>query len=141
MKKAKTKSKKKGKKKTKVEKRYALLSVSDKKGLGKFAKGLKKLGFEIISSGGTAKFLKKAGLRVTPVSKLTNYPHMLDGRVKTLHPVIHGAILADQNNPAHSNSLSSSSSPEESKPPHAHTSLFQFTSRGHTFDVNYHRIV
>lgn len=82
-------------------KQYALLSVSDKKGLGKFAKELKKLGFEIISSGGTAKFLRKAGVRVTEVSKLTKYPHMLDGRVKTLHPVIHGAILADQNNPKH----------------------------------------
>ncbi|MFH1542350.1 MAG: bifunctional phosphoribosylaminoimidazolecarboxamide formyltransferase/IMP cyclohydrolase [bacterium] len=89
--------------KTKIQtnKKYALLSVSDKKGLDKFAKGLKKIGFEIISSGGTAKFLRKKGVKVTEVSKLTKYPHMLDGRVKTLHPVIHGAILADQNNPAH----------------------------------------
>lgn len=85
--------------------RYALLSVSEKKGLDKFAKELKKLGFEIISSGGTAKFLRKAGVKVTEVSKLTKYPHMLDGRVKTLHPVIHGAILADQNNPAHMREL------------------------------------
>jgi phosphoribosylaminoimidazolecarboxamide formyltransferase/IMP cyclohydrolase len=83
------------------EKRYALLSVSNKKGLDKFAKELRKLGFKIISSGGTAKFLRKAGLRVTEVSKLTKYPHMLGGRVKTLHPVIHGAILADQTNPQH----------------------------------------
>src|SRR3989339_156985 len=80
---------------------YALLSVSDKKGLDKFAKGLKELGFELISSGGTAKFLKKAGIKVTEVQKLTKYPHMLDGRVKTLHPIIHGAILADQTNPKH----------------------------------------
>ncbi|MFH1577339.1 MAG: bifunctional phosphoribosylaminoimidazolecarboxamide formyltransferase/IMP cyclohydrolase [Candidatus Margulisiibacteriota bacterium] len=83
------------------EKKYALLSVSDKKGLDKFAKGLRGLGFELISSGGTAKFLRKAGVAVTEVSKLTKYPHMLDGRVKTLHPIIHGGILADQTNPAH----------------------------------------
>ncbi|MFC1510935.1 bifunctional phosphoribosylaminoimidazolecarboxamide formyltransferase/IMP cyclohydrolase [Candidatus Margulisiibacteriota bacterium] len=82
-------------------KRYALLSVSNKKGLDAFARNLRKLGFEIISSGGTAKFLRKAGVRVTEVSKLTKYPHMLDGRVKTLHPVIHGGILADQTNPEH----------------------------------------
>jgi len=82
-------------------KRYALLSASNKKGLDRFAKGLRKLGFELVSSGGTAKFLRKAGVRVTEVSKLTKYPHMLDGRVKTLHPVIHGAILADQTNPKH----------------------------------------
>ncbi|MFC1540796.1 bifunctional phosphoribosylaminoimidazolecarboxamide formyltransferase/IMP cyclohydrolase [Candidatus Margulisiibacteriota bacterium] len=81
--------------------KYALLSVSDKKDLDKFAEGLRGLGFEIISSGGTAKFLRKAGIKVTEVSKLTNYPHMLDGRVKTLHPVIHGGILADQTNPEH----------------------------------------
>lgn len=95
----KAKSPQKGK--VQKEKKYALLSVSDKKGLDKFAKGLRELGFEIISSGGTAKFLQKAGIKVTEVSKLTKYPHMLDGRVKTLHPVIHGAILADQTNPAH----------------------------------------
>ncbi|MFH1361292.1 MAG: bifunctional phosphoribosylaminoimidazolecarboxamide formyltransferase/IMP cyclohydrolase, partial [bacterium] len=86
---------------SKKSKPYALLSVSDKQGLDKFAKGLKELGFELISSGGTAAFLKKAGIKVTEVSKLTKYPHMLDGRVKTLHPIIHGAILADQTNPKH----------------------------------------
>lgn len=110
MKKAKVKAKSKAKgkkakvrKKVKIEKqkRYALLSVSNKKGLDKFAKELKDLGFEIISSGGTAKFLRKAGVKVKEVSKLTKYPHMLDGRVKTLHPIIHGAILADQTNPKH----------------------------------------
>ncbi len=95
------------KKKTAVkkDKNFALLSVSDKKGLDKFAKGLKELGFEIISSGGTAKFLKKAGIKVKEVVELTKYPPMLDGRVKTLHPIIHGAILADQTNPAHMKEL------------------------------------
>lgn len=83
------------------QKRYALLSVSDKRGLDEFAKGLKRLKFEIVSSGGTAKFLRKAGIRVTEVAKLTRYPHMLGGRVKTLHPIIHGGILADKTNPEH----------------------------------------
>lgn len=82
-------------------KKYALISVYDKTGLGAFAKELKKLKFEIISSGGTAKFLRKAGVRVIEVAKLTKYPHMLGGRVKTLHPLIHGGILADRTNKAH----------------------------------------
>lgn len=99
------KKKSSGKRDVRREMRYAFLSVSDKKGLDKFAKGLKELGFEIISSGGTAKFLKKAGIKVTEVSELTKYPHMLGGRVKTLHPIIHGAILADQTNPAHMKEL------------------------------------
>jgi len=89
------------KRKNKKIKRYALLSVSDKKGLARFAKELKKLGFELISSGGTAKFLRKAKVRVTPVEKITKYPHMFSGRVKTLHPIIHGGILADRTNPEH----------------------------------------
>ncbi|MDD5594138.1 MAG: bifunctional phosphoribosylaminoimidazolecarboxamide formyltransferase/IMP cyclohydrolase [Candidatus Margulisbacteria bacterium] len=82
-------------------KRYALISVYDKTGLAPFAKELKELGFEFISSGGTAKFLRKSGVKVTEVSKLTKYPHMFDGRVKTLHPMIHGGILADRTNKAH----------------------------------------
>ena len=72
----------------------ALVSVSDKTGLVKFAKGMKKLGIEIISTGGTAKFLKKAGVKVILVEELTGYPKMLDGRVKSLHPAIHAGILA-----------------------------------------------
>lgn len=65
--------------KSKNQKHFALVSVYDKTGLAPFAKELKTLGFEIISSGGTAKFLRKAGLRVTEVAKLTKYPHMLGG--------------------------------------------------------------
>ncbi|MGB9612705.1 MAG: bifunctional phosphoribosylaminoimidazolecarboxamide formyltransferase/IMP cyclohydrolase, partial [Candidatus Margulisiibacteriota bacterium] len=76
-------------------KHYALVSVSDKAGLVPFIKELKKLNFEIVSSGGTAKFLKKAGVKVTEVVRITKYPHILGGRVKTLHPLIHGGILAD----------------------------------------------
>ncbi|MFA4967570.1 MAG: bifunctional phosphoribosylaminoimidazolecarboxamide formyltransferase/IMP cyclohydrolase [Candidatus Margulisiibacteriota bacterium] len=80
----------------KNQKPLALLSVSNKKGLAPFARALKKMGFDIVSSGGTAKALKKSGVRVTEVSELTKYPSMLGGRVKTLHPIIHGGILANR---------------------------------------------
>ncbi|MBI5698854.1 bifunctional phosphoribosylaminoimidazolecarboxamide formyltransferase/IMP cyclohydrolase [Candidatus Saganbacteria bacterium] len=83
-------------KKKKPQKPLALLSVYDKKGLSQFAKGLLKQGYEIVSSGGTAKALKKAGVKVTEVAKLTKYPSMLGGRVKTLHPLIHGGLLANR---------------------------------------------
>lgn len=72
----------------------ALISVSDKTDLAKFAKGLKKLGVEIVSTGGTARFLKKSGVKVILVEELTGYPKMLDGRVKSLHPTVHAGILA-----------------------------------------------
>jgi phosphoribosylaminoimidazolecarboxamide formyltransferase/IMP cyclohydrolase len=73
--------------------RRALVSVSDKTGLGPFVKGLTELGFEILSTGGTSKFLKDQGVRVIDVSAYTGFPEIMDGRVKTLHPRIHGAIL------------------------------------------------
>ncbi len=79
----------------------ALLSVSDKTGIVDFAKGLSDLGFEIISTGGTAKALKEAGLSVIGVSDITGFPECLDGRVKTLHPKIHAGILAMRSNPEH----------------------------------------
>src|SRR6185503_7494623 len=79
----------------------ALLSVSDKTGLVEFAQGLTRLGWEIISTGGTAKALRAAGLHVKDVSDLTGFPEMLDGRVKTLHPVIHGGLLAKRTDPEH----------------------------------------
>lgn len=72
----------------------ALLSVSDKTGLVEFARGLVALGVEIVSTGGTAKTLQEAGLPVTYVSDVTGFPEILDGRVKTLHPKVHGGILA-----------------------------------------------
>ena len=72
----------------------ALISVSDKKGVVEFARGLNRLGVEIISTGGTAKLLQKEGVPVKAVSEITNFPEMLGGRVKTLHPAIHGAVLA-----------------------------------------------
>jgi phosphoribosylaminoimidazolecarboxamide formyltransferase/IMP cyclohydrolase len=79
----------------------ALISVSDKTGAADFATGLSKLGFEIISTGGTGHLLKEAGIQVTEVSDVTGFPEMMDGRVKTLHPRIHGGILAQRDNPTH----------------------------------------
>ena len=72
----------------------AVISVSDKRGVVEFAKGLVAQGFEIISTGGTYKTLKEAGIEVTYISEVTDFPEILDGRVKTLHPKIHGGILA-----------------------------------------------
>lgn len=79
----------------------ALISVSDKTGVVEFAGALSNLGVEIISTGGTAKSLREAGLNVTEVSEITNFPEMMDGRVKTLHPKIHGAFLALRDNDEH----------------------------------------
>ena len=76
--------------------RRALLSVSDKTGLASFADGLVRAGFELVSTGGTARALREAGLPVTDVAAVTGFPEMLDGRVKTLHPRVHGGILADR---------------------------------------------
>src|SRR5438046_2280982 len=82
--------------------RRALISVSDKTGLAEFATALRKqFGVELISTGGTAKFLRDLGLPVTDVSAVTGFPEMMDGRVKTLHPKIHGALLALRDNPHH----------------------------------------
>lgn len=83
----------------------ALISVSDKTGLVELARPLQALGIELISTGGTAAALQAAGLNVTSVSDLTGYPECLDGRVKTLHPKIHGGILAIRSNPEHMEKL------------------------------------
>jgi phosphoribosylaminoimidazolecarboxamide formyltransferase / IMP cyclohydrolase len=83
----------------------AILSVFDKTGIVDFAKGLCELGVQLISTGGTATALKKAGLDVTEVSDLTGFPECLDGRVKTLHPLIHAGILAMRGNPEHMEQL------------------------------------
>src|SRR3954463_13223569 len=72
----------------------ALLSVSDKTGLLDLARGLATRGFELVSTGGTAAALQRANLAVTAVSDVTGFPEMMDGRVKTLHPLVHGGILA-----------------------------------------------
>src|SRR5688572_6099254 len=79
--------------------RRAILSVSDKTGLIDFGKALAARGFELVSTGGTAKALADAGLPVVNVSDVTGFPEMMDGRVKTLHPKIHGGILARRSHP------------------------------------------
>lgn len=83
----------------------ALVSVSDKSGIVEFVQELGKMGVEIISTGGTAKTLRGAGLKVKDVSEVTGFPEMLDGRVKTLHPKIHGGLLALRDNPEHQKQL------------------------------------
>ncbi len=81
--------------------RRALLSVHDKTGLVEFGQGLVRLGFELVSTGGTARALRGAGLAVTDVAAVTGFPEMLDGRVKTLHPRVHAGILANRGDEAH----------------------------------------
>lgn len=86
-------------------KKRALVSVSDKTGVVDFCKGLVANGFEIISTGGTAKALKEAGLSVIGISEITGFPECLDGRVKTLHPNVHAGLLAMRSNPEHMKQL------------------------------------
>jgi phosphoribosylaminoimidazolecarboxamide formyltransferase/IMP cyclohydrolase len=83
----------------------ALLSVSDKSGLVEFARALAGRGIELISTGGTARALAQAGLQVIDVSELTGFPEMMDGRVKTLHPKVHGGLLAIRDNSEHANAM------------------------------------
>jgi phosphoribosylaminoimidazolecarboxamide formyltransferase/IMP cyclohydrolase len=83
----------------------ALISVSDKTGVVEFARALSGYGIELVSTGGTRAVLDEAGLTVLDVSDLTGFPEMMDGRVKTLHPAVHGGLLAIRGNPAHSEAL------------------------------------
>jgi phosphoribosylaminoimidazolecarboxamide formyltransferase/IMP cyclohydrolase len=83
----------------------ALLSVSDKSGLIEFARALAGHGIDLVSTGGTAKAIAAAGLKVTDVSELTGFPEMMDGRVKTLHPKVHGGLLAIRDNAEHAQSM------------------------------------
>ena len=83
----------------------ALLSVSDKTGIADLGRGLAARGFELVSTGGTAKALLEAGLAVTGVSDLTGFPEMMDGRVKTLHPKVHGGLLAIRDNKDHAEAM------------------------------------
>src|SRR5207237_1347801 len=82
------------------ESKRALLSVSDKAGLPAFARGLTRLGFELYSTGGTMNALEAASIDAQPVSRLTGFPEILDGRVKTLHPAVHAGLLARRDLPA-----------------------------------------
>jgi phosphoribosylaminoimidazolecarboxamide formyltransferase/IMP cyclohydrolase len=88
-----------------VKVKRALISVSDKTGILDFARELNKLGVQIVSTGGTAKLLRDNNIQVKEVSEYTGFPEMLDGRVKTLHPKIHGGLLALRDNPKHMQSL------------------------------------
>ena len=92
-----------------VQIKRALISVSDKSGIVDFATSLANYGVELISTGGTAKELKNAGLSVIDVSSLTGFPEMLDGRVKTLHPAVHGGLLGIRNEPSHIEAMESHS--------------------------------
>lgn len=83
----------------------ALVSVSDKTGLDELAKGLAAAGYELVSTGGSAKAIESAGVAVKKVEDLTGFPEMLDGRVKTLHPGVHGGILAIRSNPTHMDAI------------------------------------
>src|SRR5690606_38835329 len=83
----------------------AILSVSDKRGLVEFARGLAELDWEIVSTGGTARALREAGIAVRDVSEVTSHPEMMDGRVKTLHPAVHAGILARRDNAEHMRAL------------------------------------
>ncbi|HSK30399.1 MAG TPA: bifunctional phosphoribosylaminoimidazolecarboxamide formyltransferase/IMP cyclohydrolase, partial [Candidatus Limnocylindria bacterium] len=79
----------------------ALISVSDKKGIIEFSRALTQMGVEVVSTGGTASLLRDNKVPVKDVSELTSFPEIMDGRVKTLHPKIHGGILALRDNPQH----------------------------------------
>ena len=85
--------------------RRALLSVSDKTGLTEFAAALAKAGVELVSTGGTAKAIHEAGIAVRDVSELTGFPEIMDGRVKTLHPSVHGALLGVRDDPEHAEAM------------------------------------
>jgi len=84
-----------------VEVRRALLSVFDKSGMADFARGLAEAGVELVSTGGTHRLIAEAGLSVREISELTGFPEMMDGRVKTLHPKVHGGLLSVRDNPDH----------------------------------------
>ncbi|MGD9679148.1 MAG: bifunctional phosphoribosylaminoimidazolecarboxamide formyltransferase/IMP cyclohydrolase [Vulcanibacillus sp.] len=88
-----------------TDKRRVLISVSDKKGIIEFAKELRGIGFEIISTGGTSKVLEQAGIQVTSISEITGFPEIMDGRLKTLHPNIFGGLLGIRENQKHMEQL------------------------------------
>jgi phosphoribosylaminoimidazolecarboxamide formyltransferase/IMP cyclohydrolase len=79
----------------------AVISVTDKAGVVDFARSLSRFGVQILSTGGTAKALREGGISVTDISEYTGFPEMLDGRVKTLHPKVHGGLLGMRDNPEH----------------------------------------
>ncbi|MBD3175443.1 MAG: hypothetical protein GF320_09690 [Armatimonadia bacterium] len=89
------------------QERIALISVSDKSGIVELGKAIAELGFRIVSTGGTARALREGGLTVTDVSQLTGFPELMDGRVKTLHPVVHAGLLAVRDSADHMEQIAS----------------------------------
>ena len=85
--------------------KHALVSVTDKTGVADFARGLEKLGFEIISTGGTFKVLRDANIKAKSIEEVTGFPEILDGRVKTLHPKVHGGLLYRRDDNNHVNTI------------------------------------
>ena len=83
----------------------ALISVSDKTGVVEFARGLRELGWQVIATGGTMKLLAESGVEVINISDVTGFPEICDGRVKTLHPKVHGGLLARRDDPNHLKAL------------------------------------
>ena len=83
-----------------------MVSVSDKTGLVPFVEGLVSLGWEIVATGGTQKLLEDSGVKTIGISEVTGFPEILDGRVKTLHPKVHGGLLARRDIPSHMQTLS-----------------------------------
>jgi len=91
--------------KKKIFPKTAIISQSKKNGLKEFANQIQNIGIDIFSTGGTASFLKKNNIKVKSISEITNFPEILDGRVKTLHPKIHAGILANHDNSSHNDTL------------------------------------
>lgn len=85
----------------------AIFSVTDKSGVAEFAKAVSQMGVEVISTGGTAGVLRENGIPVTDISDYTGFPEILDGRVKTLHPKVHGGLLGRRDNPEHATTMAS----------------------------------
>ena len=86
-------------------KKRALLSVSDKSGILEFAQELERMNYEILSTGGTKRFLEDNGVAITAVDEITKFPEILGGRVKTLHPLVHGGLLAKHDDAAHQSEM------------------------------------
>ena len=108
--------------------RQALISVSDKTGIADLARAFVRFGIELLSTGGTARLLKDAGLAVTEIGEYTGFPEMLDGRVKTLHPKVHGGILARRDIEAHVQALEDHAIPAIDI---VVVNLYPFAARGH----------
>ena len=114
----------------------ALLSVTDKTGLVDFAKQLAAMTVELVSTGGTAKLLRESGVAVRDISELTGFPEMMDGRVKTLHPNVHGGLLALRDKPDHAAAMKAHGSPSAKNQPNGTVSACSRTKAGSAHDTS-----